>query len=447
MQSIQSKLSVGLLFSLIIAFSALWIVVSMNTQYLAEEYIASRLTHDAETLLTTVNFKQSNQSTDKTLEIDTSRAGLIYNQPFSGHYYVISSDTQTANSRSLWDKNLLHSTLKAGEQHRSLQQGPEQQLLLVISSGFEIQNKALTITVAEDLNPVQKNIRQFQYAFATLAFIMLFSLVILQTIILRRSLKPLSTIHNEIKLLEQGKLQKLSTDTPAELQPLINEVNRLLDITQQRLHRSRNALSDLAHAIKKPLTVIQQVTEKIDDTEETKNKLSNQAQNIYQLTDRILKRARLAGHSYSGTLFSLTEDLPELINTLEMMYSGKALNIIQNLPSDTIYCPIDREDMLELLGNILDNAYKWANKEIIINIEINSRLVIRIEDDGPGADANKINNLAQRGVRLDEKTEGHGFGLAIANDIVSDYNGTMKFSHSSTMSGLKIDIVIPIIKN
>lgn len=444
MQSIQSKLSSGLLLSLIIAFSALWLAVSLNTQFLAEEYIASRLTHDAETLLNTINLKKNEDNENNRLEIDTTRVGLIYNQPFSGHYYVISSGTQTVSSRSLWDKKLQHYNIEAGQQYRSLQQGPEEQSLLVISAGFLKQNKPLTITVAEDLNPIKKNINQFQYSFAALAFVMLFILVILQAIILRRSLKPLTRIHTELKSLEQGQIQKLDTDAPSELKPLINEINRLLDITQQRLQRSRNALSDLAHAIKKPLTVIQQLTEKSNEIEETKNTLLKQTDDIYQLTDRILKRARLAGHSHSGALFSFSDDFPALIKTLDMMYASKSIELIQNILVDNNYCPIDREDMLELLGNLLDNAYKWANQKIIINIEINSDLVISIEDDGPGADADKINDLAKRGVRLDEKTEGHGFGLAIANDIVTDYSGSMIFSRSSVASGLKTEIKIPL---
>ena len=121
---------------------------------------------------------------------------------------------------------------------------------------------------------------------------MLLTLVILQVFILRSSLKPLSKIHTELKSLQQGKLNKLSTDSADELRPLINEVNHLLTIMEQRLRRSRDALSDLAHAIKKPLTVIQQITDKNDFPETTRTTLMKQTDDIYQLTDRILKRAR-----------------------------------------------------------------------------------------------------------------------------------------------------------
>lgn len=438
MQSIQSKLSTGLLLSLIIAFSALWLLVSFNLQFLAEEYIASRLKHDAETLLSNVSF-----DTDDNLTIDVTRVDAIYNQPFSGHYYVIATEKGSMSSRSLWDETLNSVSLNTGQQRNTIQQGPEHQSLLLVSIGYKKQGQPLTITVAEDLNPINKNIEQLQYWFAGIAFGMLLVLVILQIVILRLSLKPLDRIHDELRLLQQGQLDQLSTDSPDELQPLINEVNHLLTVMKQRLRRSRDSLGDLAHAIKKPLTVIQQITEKSDIPDTTKTTLIKQADDIYQLTDRILKRARLAGPRHTGALFSFTDDLPSLIKTLDMMYTNKSLQLSTDIP-DNIICPVDREDMLQLLGNVLDNAYKWATKEITLSVNINSELHICIEDDGPGADPEKINELSKRGIRLDEKIQGHGFGLAIAADVVTDYNGSIQFKQSTDLGGFKTEITLPL---
>ena len=245
MQSIQSKLSTGLLLSLIIAFSALWILVSINIQFLAKEYIASRLEHDAEMLLNTINFDNNG-----ILTIDTIGIDLIYKQPFSGHYYVISTDKQSINSRSLWDFKLKVLSVNTGQQSHTLQTGPYQQSLLLMSGGYKKQGNKLTISIAEDLNPINKNITQFKYWFSAMALGMLFILVLLQAFILRKSLQPLSRMHTELKLLQQGQLNKLSTESPSELRPLIDELNHLLTIMEQRLRRSRDALSDLAHAIK-----------------------------------------------------------------------------------------------------------------------------------------------------------------------------------------------------
>jgi signal transduction histidine kinase len=438
MQSIQSKLSAGLLLSLIIAFSSLWILVSINIQFLAKEYIASRLEHDAEMLLNTINFDNNG-----ILTIDTTRIDLIYNQPFSGHYYVIRSDRQSINSRSLWDHKLEVITVNTGQQLRTLQQGPDQQSLLLVSGGYKKQKNKITISIAEDLNPINKNINQFKYWFSAMALGMLLILVILQALILRKSLKPLTKVHAELKLLQQGQLNKLNTESPSELQPLINEVNHLLGIMEQRLRRSRDALSDLAHAIKKPLTVIKQITDKDTIPDATKTTLIKQTDDIYQISDHILKRARLAGHSHTGAMFSFTDDLPSLIKTLDMMYANKTLLLSTNVP-DNVVCPVDREDMLELLGNLLDNAYKWATHKITLTVNIDSELHICIKDDGPGTDPGKINELSKRGVRLDEKIQGHGFGLAITTDIVNDYNGSISFKHSNDLGGFKADITLPL---
>jgi signal transduction histidine kinase len=441
MQSIQSKLSTGLLLSLIIAFSSLWILVSISVQFMAKEYIASRLEHDAEMLLNTINFDNSG-----ILTIDTSRIDLIYKQPFSGHYYVISTDKQSIRSRSLWDHKLKVITVNTGKQLRTIQYGPDQQSLLLISGGYKKQGNKLTISIAEDINPINKNIDQFKYWFSAMAFGMLLILVILQVLILRKSLKPLTKVHAELKLLQQGQLNKLNTEAPGELQPLINEVNHLLGLMQQRLRRSRDALSDLAHAIKKPLTVIKQITDKDTIPDATKTTLIKQTDDIFQISDHILKRARLAGHSHTGALFSFSDDLPALIKTLDMMYANKTLLLTTDVP-DNIICPVDREDMLELLGNLLDNAYKWAAHKITLTVNIDSELQVCIEDDGPGTDLGKINELSKRGVRLDEKIQGHGFGLAITADIVNDYNGNISFKHSANLGGFKADITLPIQHN
>ena len=111
---------------------------------------------------------------------------------------------------------------------------------------------------------------------------------------------------------------------------------------------------------------------------------------------------------------------------------------------EEVYCPIDREDMLELLGNLLDNAYKWANQRVNITVAINSELTICIEDDGPGTDPSQFQQLDKRGVRLDETKKGYGFGLGIASDMVREYRGTLSFSTSNTLGGFRVDITLPI---
>ncbi len=438
MHSLQSRLSTGLLLSLIIAFALLAVLVSINLRFVTDDYVASRLQHDSETLLSAIQF-----DADGSIRLDSARIDQVYNQPFSGHYYVISSSTQTLYSRSLWDHGLEHVTLGSGQQKRSIQDGPEQQSLLVVSSGYTRQGFPLSISLAEDLNPIRQNINRFIYIFALIAGGILFILIVLQVLILRNSLKPLEHIHDELGQLEQGKIERLNTDVPRELEPLINEVNHLLGIMGQRLQRSRDGLSDLAHAIKKPLTVIRQQINRDEIPASNRNALMQQTDEIVRLSDRILKRARLAGHSHSGIHFSFDEDLNALIDTLHMMYPNRNVELERRIPIDAS-CPIDREDMMELLGNLLDNAYKWARHKVRISVNSNAQLHITIEDDGPGIKADRIQDLSQRGTRLDESIEGHGFGLAIASDTVAEYQGDIEFKTSEELGGFRVDIKIPI---
>ena len=440
MRSLQSKLGYGLTLSLIAVFTVLWFLVSLNIQYLAEEYIASRLRHDAEMLLSTIHFDKAGN-----LGIDESTIDLVYSKPFSGHYYFITSGNQTMSSRSLWDQQLGSVLVKAGDQISNYQDGPDNQLLLVISNGFIKQGYPLSVTVAEDLNPVKRNIRQFQTRFAITAIVMLLLLVVLQALILRHSMKSLSRIHQELQSLQQGEANQLNADAPTELRPLVNEINHLLVVMEQRLRRSRDALGDLAHAVKRPLTIIQQLTDKNRNAlpADLNAGLVRQVTEINQLTDRILKRARLAGHGHSSARFSFLHDLPQLIETLDIIYNDKSIANQVDFPEEA-NCPIDREDMLELLGNLLDNAYKWANKRVNITVAINPELTICIEDDGPGTDPNRFEQLDKRGVRLDETKKGYGFGLSIASDIVREYSGTLLFSTSNTLGGFRVDITLPI---
>lgn len=439
MRSLQSKLSNGLILSLIIVFTGLWLLISISIQTLAEEYIASRLRHDAEMLLSTVQITE-----DGHLTLDESVIDLVYSKPFSGHYYLITSEKHILRSRSLWDQQLQAASVGAGERIHTHEHGPDGQSLLVLSSGFRKQGHRLSVTVAEDLDPVKESISQFQTRFAISAIAMLLLLVVLQNYILRHSLKSLATMRSELKALQTGEIEQLNTDTPTELQPLVNEINRLLSVMARRLRISRDSLGDLAHEIKKPLTVIQQLTgkQRSDLPDNLQKALIKQTVQISRLTDRILKRARLAGHRQSGMRFSFSQDLPDLIGTLDSMYSEKPV-IVKLEVDEGINYLIDREDMLELLGNLLDNSYKWARQTISVSIKGKSGLNICIEDDGPGVEPEKLQHLDQRGVRLDETKHGYGLGLGIASDIVREYNGNLVFGRSETLGGFSVSVTLP----
>jgi signal transduction histidine kinase len=438
-RSLQGKLGTGLLLSLITAFIVLWVFVSISIRYLTEDYIYSRLAHDTETLLAAI-VKDSSQ-----LKIDTARLGAVYQQPFSGHYFEITRGEQVIRSRSLWDQHFDEPVDQIGQAVRFYQTGPQQQPLLMLLSHFIKQNQPITIIVAEDFSPVEDAIGVFQLRFSISTVVILFILVVLQTWVMRRGLKPLTQLQDDLKALEHGTIKSLETSVPSELTPLVNEINHLHTVLESRLIRHRNALSDLAHALKKPLTVIQQLSKDpdLEELPEIKLVLQRQAETTRQLTQRILNRARLAGAVQSERAFDFDKDLSGLLETLRMMYRDKTVVISTN-NTDGVECQFDREDMLELLGNLLDNACKWALSSVHIEVIQASELTIIIEDDGPGAPIESLEAINQRGVRLDEKVDGHGLGLAIVSDIVSHYNGTMTSGISKKLGGFQVDIKLPL---
>jgi signal transduction histidine kinase len=169
-----------------------------------------------------------------------------------------------------------------------------------------------------------------------------------------------------------------------------------------------------------------------------------QVERVRALVERELKRARIAGGGSPGTLFDPTVELPVLAELLKRMYRDKGLRLDCHIGT-TQPLLMDREDLLELTGTLLDNACKWAFSRVHCAITAtNGGIRIRIEDDGPGCDETALADLGERGTRLDEAVDGHGLGLSIAREIVDSYDGRLKLGRSDTLGGFSAIIELPI---
>ena len=438
MRSLQFRLSTGLFISLVLAFVVLWILVSNASRYLAESYVATRLEHDTESLLTAIQIDNAG-----TLKLDSTRVDPIYSRPFSGHYYKIQGHTSSLRSRSLWDQDLAVEPLQSGERQQQHVQGPQQQPLLLLNSAFDKAGQLITIAVADDLSPIEADLARLQHYFVLAALILLLALIGIQGLILHLGLRPLDKTRHELQALAQGKLSQLDSNVPREISPLVAEINHLLDVLDKRLSRSRNALGDLAHALKKPLTMLKQLArdESLANNAELQQTLTAQLDTMQRHVTRILQRARLAGEGPVGSLFIATEEIPALLATLQQMYYDKSLVFETHMPAQ-ITIAADREDMLELIGNLLDNACKWATHKVRISLAQNHATCIDIEDDGPGVEDARLAELTRRGLRLDEATEGHGLGLAIVSEIVTSLGGELQLQRSPDLGGLLVRITL-----
>jgi signal transduction histidine kinase len=440
MKSLQARLGAGLLLSLVAVFFLLWLLISTSIRFLAEDYISARLKHDSQTLLSALQLNSQGE-----LDLDQDRLDLIYSQPFSGHYFIIHAGSKVFRSRSLWDLSLDTQAPEPGASISLYRTGPQNQPLLILSSGYSRGNQRITISIAEDITAIESDIADFQQRFALVAAVLLLALIIIQSIILRRGLHPLQQIQEEVRLLESGQKERLSEQVPIEVRPLIQEMNRLLGVLAERMQRSRNALGDLAHALKKPLTVLTQIQndEAMAGCEDIKHTLSSQVSTMQHTTDRILKRARLAGEGPVSTSFDIGREVPVLLETLHRIYRQKDIKVQLDVPAGA-ELKADREDMLELLGNLLDNAFKWARHQVNLSIKQKpSSIEFIIDDDGPGIPGEALAQLTQRGMRLDEQVAGHGLGLAIVQDIIRLYNGTIQLGKSDSLPGFQVRVTLP----
>jgi len=436
MKSLQQRLGIGLFLSLIIVFITLWWLTSYSLRNLAEESVAEHLEHDASSILAALSVDGNN------VTLDTNRVEAIYIAPFSGNYYQVVMPGHVIHSGSLMDQNFDIQPLPAGQTHKLYLTGPKQQPLLIMVYGYNKLDRDITIAIAEDLSPTFARIASFQYRYTLISLALFLLLISVQVVILRMGFYPLVRIQKQIKALEKGERTQLDTQVPQEVAALVGEFNWLLNVMEQRLQRSRNTLGDLAHALKTPLTVLQQLLreEALKSQPELSETLQTQTQNMQSTMERVLKRARLAGTGPTTLKFDIQREMPALIRVLQNKYRDKNLSITLSAP-ETVALLIDREDMLELIGNLLDNACQWAKSTVTVSFNTNRDIHLIIEDDGPGVSDGDIAKLAQRGTRLDETVNGHGLGLSIARGIVEQYGGQLNMGRSNKLGGFFVEVL------
>jgi signal transduction histidine kinase len=434
-RSIQRRLSLGLIsvmvvVGLVLAQTSLWLF-EMGLQ----RYLEAGLRNDSESLLAAlVRGPQG-------LQLDERRLSPAYQRPFSGHYFRIDFTDGHWRSRSLWDQEL--PALDHPGLHGNLQLGPEGQQLLVLRTDYRRSGLPISISVAEDYTPIRESFRRMQQLGLGLGLTGLLLILLLQRITVRRALRPLEQAREQIAQLQQGQRSQLDDQVPVELEPLVAQINHLLAHTEDSLKRSRNALGNLGHALKTPLAVLLSLasSEQLDAHPQLRKTLKEQLQQVEQRLNRELNRARLSGDALPGALFDCDAELPGLLATLNMIH-GEHLALSYRAPAG-LQLPWDREDLLELLGNLLDNACKWADAEVRVSVaETANGFELSVEDDGPGIPEERRDQVFSRGTRLDEKIHGYGLGLGIVRDIVDSWGGKLSLLESE-WGGLKVVIELP----
>lgn len=439
MTSIQRRLTLWLLASVVLLFGLHWLVTNLSTQNFIEEYVATRLEHDTEALVSGISFDAQGVPA-----LDPDYVAPVYRRPGSGHYYQLQSNGFSLKSGSLGDADFGFSLDEQQQKALLRTRGPEAEPLLVRVAHYERQGHPFSLAVAEELSTLNRQINRFLLRFGLVTLVLVAVMFYVQRNIVQYSLQPLDSVRRACRQLETGTIERLPMDVPHEVRPLVSEINRLVALMQQRLIRSRNAMGNLAHSLKTPLAVLRQDLEQHADHLDgnSLDQMRASLAMIQSIIDRELKRARLAGPASAGQLCHLNRELPDVVGLLQQVYADKQLEFELVLGEGELRFG-DREDMLELLGNLMENAGKWARRRVRVTAAWRQGLVLSVEDDGPGIEASLQASLLQRGVRLDESTSGHGLGLSIIKDIVDQYGGTLEFARSQSLGGLEVRIFLP----
>lgn len=419
---------------------------SLNNAFLASADAAQqkRLKNYVYTLLTAADLDDTGM-----LTMPDELAEPLFSTPNSGLYAQIISGRQIVwqSASTLGRFIALPEHPGASKEHLSVIELESGSKLLNLAFGVVWENDdgneyEFTINVSEDLNAITRQKAQFQrnlwYWLGGTGIILLFA----QALILRWGLRPLTDVAIELNAIESGDRNRLSSDYPTELNQLTQNINNLLDHEQSRRERYKNSLADLAHSLKTPLAVFRGELESSPDLTDIKQTGHEQLDRITSLVDYQLQRAATEGKSSLLAPVSLGEIIHKILDSLNKVYQAKKIHYQFDIQRDA-FIHADTGDMYELLGNLLENAYKYCKKQVHVTVINQLDIVeIRIEDDGNGIPKHAQQDIIKRGKRIDTQVEGQGLGLAIVSDIIEAYQSEIQLK-TSHLGGACFIIQLP----
>jgi signal transduction histidine kinase len=432
MYSLKNKITRNLTINMIVVMSVLSIIMYFVMQQLLQDYILTRLVDDAESLISAVD-----QEPNQRWQVIPGRMSSVYDRVRSGHYYQVSVDGQNILSRSLFDTDFPSIGIDPDFSGHYLAQGTGTETRLVLVQQVHKNGQAIKIWIAEDIEPIQTQLRQYTAYALGLVLLVTIILIYLQQRTLARSFYIFEWLRQNLSSIRYGEAEKSGMRFPREIAPLVSEIEKLVDHLRQRIERTRHAIGNLAHELKRPIQLLsmqqenQQSEAQLEPLEEIK-----------RILERELKRAKISGSSKAGGDFNIAEEMQFMMEVMTKIYPHIQVHLVHEDLTSAL--PLDRDDMLELIGNLFDNTCKFAASKATLEIMVTEqKLTLIFEDDGNGLTTLQIEQIRKRGVRLDETIAGHGLGLGICNDIIDTYEGTISFSESAP-GGLKVIVEIPL---
>ena len=376
---------------------------------------------------------------------------------YSGRYWQIAEHARggkmhpLVRSRSLFDQelNVAPDTLASvaaapGKEFYYDTRGPLGQPLRAMAMQVSLPGRTAPVILmaAEDRSPLDAEARRFAFLTAAALVILGAGILIAVVVQVRVGLRPLFDLRREVSNVRKGKTDRLEGAYPEELEPLAVELNALVAHNQEVVERQRTHVGNLAHALKTPLSVM--LTEASQQPGPLAAIVSHQAELMRGQVDHHLRRARAAARAQAmGERTAVEPVLDELASTIERVVLPKAVTIDWRCPEDLCFRG-EKQDLLELAGNVIENAGKWCKSKVRVNAAPTGpeQLLLTVEDDGPGLPPEKRDEVLKRGARLDESAPGSGLGLAIVDELARAYGGSLSLGDSA-MGGLKVELTLP----
>ena len=366
-----------------------------------------------------------------------------FEQPLSGWYWQITAwgEGGTRRSPSLWDQRLSAPMLRAGEVLSRDTVGPEGGELRLLARAIGFGDRLYTFVVAGDRSEIAADKRRFNRLLTLFLSVLFAGLLIAIFLQVRFGLDPLRRVGRALAAIRTGRTRRLQGDFPREIEPLAAELNALLDHNEALIERARTHVGNLAHGLKTPLTVLTNEAERHEGPLASLTR--RQVEIMRRQVDHHLARARAA--ATAGVLGARTEVAPvlaDLTRTLGKIHGHRGIRV-DGGSAPALAFRGARQDLEEMLGNLLDNACKWAAGEVRARAAPDGeRVVIEVEDDGPGLPPEQRQAVLERGRRLDERVPGSGLGLAIVADLAELYGGRIELGEAP-LGGLRARLTLP----
>jgi two-component system sensor histidine kinase PhoQ len=377
---------------------------------------------------------------------DSGLYALLYNE----HHQQI-WDSHSTNSSITWKDFPGLTKITAGEWQFRTQKFIDKRFFrlafAILWPDANDQLRRYDVVIWQDASDYFRQLDRFRQTLWAWLIVTIILLLIVMYLVMMWSLRPLKKVGLEIKAIEDRKQTGFEQSYPREITPLTENLNILLNREQYQQQKYRNAMDDLAHSLKTPLAVLNGLSETESLSKFDLVTMREQTKRMNQIVSYQLQRATNVAGAKINKPLDLIEIVGKICSALKKVYREKGVRFESRLP-DSMLIRMDESDCFEVLGNLLDNAFKYSQGRVEISTSTcsNGETVLNIEDDGKGLNSVEIDRTLNRGIRLDETYEGQGIGLAVVADIVKSYNIDLSFD-SSALGGLKVVLAFQLVND